>query len=332
MKQARMSWLNKIFIKTCISIFRKSRRTPRGFNQKIKYKAAFDRRDILTTFADKIAVREYVTNVIGGEYLTECYFNTDTPDEIDWGLIPNEFVMKANHCSGGSVIVWNGADGAKLLPKNKKDIFWNRYQVTPNNLVKKDLVNLANAWLKRNYAYPFPCRRIPEWAYLNVYPQILFEELLLDNQMRIAKDYKFHMFNGKCEIINVVERNKFKSTKPELNYSSIFDANWKNLHVSLNGNFPPVVLPEKPEKFDEMLEIATKLASGIDFVRVDLYNIDGRIVFGELTSYPEAGNNTYHFEPYSIPDKKKSVDFDEHLGAKLLLDNYELKLSKHLHS
>ena len=323
-KRTRMKLLSKLIIEIHIFIFRKTRGTPRSFNQKIKYKAAFDRRDVLTTFADKIAVREYVADAVGENYLNTLYFKTDNPHEINWELIPKEFVIKANHCSGGSVIVWQGALNNNFLPKNNKNIYWNRYQVTPDNLVREDLVNLANAWLNRNYTYSFPSRRIPEWAYLNINPQVLFEELLLENKNSIAKDYKFQMYNGKCEFINVVERNKFDSGKEAKKFSSIFDRHWKKLNFSLNDGVPSPVLPEKPDNLDEMLEVATKLAKNIDYVRVDLYNINKRIIFGELTNYPQSGRNTYHFEPFAIPNRKKSRDLDRQLGAKLVLDNYEL--------
>jgi len=322
MINAKLNKLKKIFIEFYFFVFKVTRGKPRSFNEKIKYKAAFDRRDILTTFADKIAVREYVANIIGGKYLTKSYLMTDRPDEIQWSSLPNEFVMKMSHCSGASVIVWEGAEESILLPTNKKNVYWNRYQIAPNNLVKESLVSLANVWLSKNYAYSSPLRRIPEWGYLNIVPGIIFEELLLEDDFTIPKDYKFHMFNGRCEMINVIKRNKFGQVKPKRNFSTVFDANWKKLDVSLNGNFPPINLPEKPENLAEMLEVAHELAQSIDYVRVDLYNIRSRIVFGELTSYPQAGQNTYHFEPYSQPDKKKSLAFDNYLGSKLVLDKY----------
>jgi hypothetical protein len=324
----KINLIYKIFIAVSLFLFRKTRRTPLSFNEKIKFKAAFDRREILTKFTDKIAVREYVSNTIGDKYLAKVFFKTDAASNIDWDLIPNEFVMKANHCSGGTVIVWKGSDEISRLPKNKKDIYWNRYLVSPNNLIKEDLACLANSWLKKNYAYSFPSRRVPEWAYLNIYPQILFEELLLDNGNKLAKDYKFHIFNGKCEMINVIERNQFNSTKSKRNFSSVFDDNWRKMDVSLNGNFPPVHPPEKPDNLDEMLDIALRLANNLDFIRVDLYNVCGRIVFGELTSYPQSGHNTYHFEPYSVTNKAKSRKYDEYLGEKLVLDDYESSTEK----
>lgn len=313
-----------------MAVFRATRSTPNSFNEKIKYKAAFDRRKILMVFADKIAVRDYVSKTVGEKYLTQCYLMTDHPAGIEWNLVPNEFVMKANHCSGGVVIVWEGANESSSLPKNSKDIYWNRYLIKPDNLVKGDLEKLANSWLNKNYAYGFPSRRVPEWAYLNIERQIFFEELLIEGGMLIAKDYKFHMFNGRCEMINVIERNKFNSTKFDRNFSSVFDVNWKEMGVSLNGNFPPVLLPEKPDNFDEMLDIALRLAKNLDYIRVDLYNVSGRIVFGELTNYPQSGRNIFHFEPYSVENKRKSKKYDEYLGNKLVLDNYESSAEKGL--
>ena len=107
------------------------------------------------------------------------------------------------------------------------------------------------------------------------------------------------------------------------NYSSVFDSRWNKLSVSLNGNFSPSIIPEEPNNFMEMLNVATELAQGIDYVRVDLYNVDGRIVFGELTSYPQSGRNTYHLENDLDREGFGSQDYDLLLGSKLILDKYD---------
>ena len=323
MNQGGNSIWYRCFFSFITFFFRITRSKPHSFNEKIKYKAAFDRREILTVFADKIAVREYVSRTVGDKYLPQCYLTTRQPSEIDWNAIPNEFVMKAKHCSGGVVVVWRGADEGSVLPANRKDIYWARYLVKPENLVKSDLVNLAKSWLDKNYSYSFLSRRVPEWAYLNIERQILFEELLIEGGNSIARDYKFHMFNGRCEMINVIERNKFGFMGNKKNYSSVFDSRWNKLSVSLNGNFSPSIIPEEPNNFMEMLNVATELAQGIDYVRVDLYNVDGRIVFGELTSYPQSGRNTYHLENDLDREGFGSQDYDLLLGSKLILDKYD---------
>ena len=323
MNQGGNSIWYRCFFSFITFFFRITRSKPHSFNEKNKYKAAIDRREILTVFADKIAVREYVSRTVGDKYLPQCYLTTRQPSEIDWNAIPNEFVMKANHCSGGVVVVWRGADEGSVLPANRKDIYWARYLVKPENLVKSDLVNLAKSWLDKNYSYSFLSRRVPEWAYLNIERQILFEELLIEGGNSIARDYKFHMFNGRCEMINVIERNKFGFMGNKKNYSSVFDSRWNKLSVSLNGNFSPSIIPEEPNNFMEMLNVATELAQGIDYVRVDLYNVDGRIVFGELTSYPQSGRNTYHLENDLDREGFGSQDYDLLLGSKLILDKYD---------
>jgi glutamine synthetase type III len=131
------------------------------------------------------------------------------------------------------------------------------------------------------------------------------------------------MFNGKCEMINVIERNKFGFTGNKKNYSSVFDSHWNKMSLSLNGNFAPNVIPEKPSNLEEMLKVSSELAQGIDYVRVDLYNQDGRIVFGELTSYPQSGQNTYHLENDLDRERLNSQDYDRLLGSKLILDKYD---------
>lgn len=295
-----------------IAMWRSKRttRSPRTFNEKIIYKAAFDRRPILTTFADKIRVRDYVAATVGDQYLTKLYCSSIDGSDIDWDNLPTEFVFKVNHGSGGVVVVWSGAEPHESLPENVEHVPWTSYRVKPENLVVSDLVRLGEHWLSLDYSWYRGCSRIPEWAYKNITRGVMIEELLVDSEGALAADYKFHVFNGKCEFINVLQRHAPGQADQQAPTSNIFTPSWEPVDLVMNHNRPAKTAPVKPEQLEEMLEIAGRLANGIDYVRVDLYNVDGRIVFGELTNYPMAGQNS--FEPAS---------FDLEWGNMLMLDS-----------
>jgi hypothetical protein len=287
-------------------------RKPVTFNQKIQYKSAHDRRPILTTFADKIQVKEHVAKIVGTGYVPKTYSIDYDLDSLDWLKIPSEFVFKVNHGSNGIVIVSRQAKKEVTLPTKLINEGWTKYKIHPSSLVKEDLIQLGKHWLTLNYDWYKGCGRMPEWAYKNIKKGALFEELLTENSRNNPRDYKFHMFNGQCSHINVIHReHASRPGQEERNYSNVFTKEWKKIPVTLNGNSPLLENIPPPKNLAEMLHVAEKLSGGIDYLRVDLYEIDQRILVGELTSYPAAGRNV--FDP-------QSYDFD--LGKKLVLDNY----------
>lgn len=302
-------------------------RNPVTFNEKIQFKAAHDRRELLTVFADKIQVRDHISATVGSEYLPKIYVVIYDPESIDWTEIPEEFVFKVNHGSGGIVVVSKSADRNQWIPKNLDSEGWTTYNIHPDSLVRDDLVQLGKHWLTLDYSWHEGCGRMPEWAYKNIKRGMLFEELLVDINGGSPADYKFHMFNGKCVFLNVVNRNfAEKSGEERKTFSNVMTPQWEKVDLILNGNLPLKLSPKRPNDFEKMLSTAEKLASGMDYVRVDMYNTGNRILVGELTNYPAAGQNTY--EP-------KYFDFK--LGQILRLDNYKadkklFKLMRELNS
>ena len=141
---------------------------PKSFNEKIQYKMAHDRRDVLTIFADKIQSRKYIESIIGLDYLTKMYYHNHDLSDIDWQSIPKEFVFKVNHGSGGVIIVSNEVDLENKLPKILKHEGWTTYRIHPSCLVKEDLIRLGNYWLTLDYSWFPGCGREPEWAYKKV--------------------------------------------------------------------------------------------------------------------------------------------------------------------
>ncbi len=226
---------------------------PKTFNERLIFKMLFDRNPKLTMFADKYLVRRFVEQKCGSEILTKLYAVTDDAEKIPTLLLANKFVMKPNHLSGVIKIV-----------KDLKD----------ESI--EELIKLGDDWLRRNY-----CDFENEWAYKNIRPVLMFEELLESNNA-VPDDYKFFCFKGDPQFVQI---DKGRFTNHRRNF---YDINLSLLPVKfVYENFPDRINP--PINFNNMIEIVKNLSEGTDFIRVDLYNIEGRIVFGELTNYPEAG-------------------------------------------
>jgi hypothetical protein len=216
-----------------------------------------------------------------------------------------------NHGSGGVVIVWRGSRSTQVLPVDLSEVSWTSYEITPSNLNQLDLIALGKHWLSMDYYHYKGCNRMPEWAYKGMNRKFLIEEVLVEDSSNLATDYKFHMFNGKCEFINVIRRNAYNPTSRERETTSdIFSSDWSPMKFELNGLSSSGVLIQKPKQLEEMIEISEKLTGGIDYLRVDLYNPGNeRVLVGELTNYPMAAQ--MKFDPPSL-----NIEF----GLKLNLD------------
>ena len=286
-------------------------RSPGTFNEKIKFKAAFDRRPILKAFADKFEMRNYVRAVIGESYLPNLYAWGSNLDELDFSELPNEFVFKVNHGSGGVVIVWGESKSNQVLPGDLSNVSWSSYEVTPTSLNHLRLVALGKHWLDMDYYHYRGCNRMPEWAYKGMSRKFLIEEVLLEDSKTLATDYKFHMFNGKCEFINVIRRNAsnpFSGTRETT--SDIFSSDWRPMPFELNGLPSSGLLIPQPKEFEEMIDVSERLTGGIDYLRVDLYSPASKgVLVGELTNYPMAAQ--MKFDPSRL---------DIEFGQRLSLD------------
>jgi hypothetical protein len=268
---------------------------------------------MLTIFADKIQVRNYVANTIGAEYLPKIYSINYDLDSTDWKRIPGEFVFKVNHGSNGVIVVSKDANIENKLPTNLEGEGWSFYKIHPESLDLDDLLRLGKHWLTLDYTWYEGCGRMPEWAYKNIKRGSLFEELLVDENGGTPPDYKFYMLNGQCQYLALIHREFAEKSGEERKTTYTFmNSKWEKIDLMSDGFKPLEKIPKRPLYFEKMLSIAGQLSSGIDFVRVDLYDIDNRILVGELTNYPGAG--LIQFEPKS---------FDLELGKKLILDNYK---------
>ena len=259
---------------------------PREFNAKIHWLKAYYRPPILTQLVDKYTVREFVEERVGNQYLNTLYQVFYKVSDVDFDTLPEQSVIKGTH----------GYNFNLLVPdKSKLNTFWAKMRM--------------RKWMRKNQFY----RGGLEWAYKNVKPKIIAEKYLIEEGKPSISDFKYFCFDGKPIFIQVDLDRAVDHVR------SYVDMNWKPLEfdtIGIKRNLSPIEIPKNHE---EMTEVAMKLAEGFPFVRVDLYNLQGRIIFGEMTFYPTDGRMDFHPEHYNeiigsylelpeIPKGKKYID------------------------
>ncbi len=239
---------------------------PTTFNEKLQWLKLFDRNPLYTTFADKYEVRGYISEKIGEEYLIPLIGVWDKFEEIDFDVLPDRFVLKCTHDSGGIAIC-----------KDKKalDIEAVRRRIDRS--------------MKNNYFY-----HAREWPYKDIKPRIICEEYMVDESGFDLKDYKLMCFNGEPRCCFVCSN---RNSGGGLNID-IFDKDWNLMPFGRPGHPNSTILIPRPETFDRMLQIAEVLSKGIPFIRVDFYEINGKLYFGELTFYPASGFGKFSPESF----------------------------------
>ncbi len=226
---------------------------PKSFTEKLQWLKIYYRKPIMTTWADKISARELVQEILGKKYLTTVFGIFENADEIDFNNLPQKFIFKTNHGSE-----WN------IVCNNKNQL----------NLTKTK--KLLSEWLSKNYYYLGR-----EWVYKGIKPAILCEELLdFSESTSSFMDYKIFCFHGKAKII---QAGLVKSIP-----HGYFDLQWKEIPIDDSYQKWPGSI-QKPINLSDLITIAEKLSDGFPFVRVDLYNNNKKIYFGEMTFHPANG-------------------------------------------
>ena len=260
---------------------------PRTFNEKVRYKMLRDHRELMVTFADKAAVRSHVASVVGAHVLPELLHVFDDPVGLADATLPAAYVVKPTHGSGVAILVSPTADASSRLPDPRHG--WVYRHVRPEIAHAEHLVELGRSWLAQRYGQG-PNR---EWVYGHVPRRIIVEELLVGGDGEVPDDYKFFVFHGTCRYVQV-DRGRFEHRTQDF-----FTRDWD--HLPLSGGHPWAArgIP-RPERLEEMTRLAERLARGTDFVRVDLYDLPGRIVFGEMSSFPAGGDSPFDPESFNL--------------------------------
>lgn len=251
-------------------------KNPKTFNEKLQWLKVYDHNPNYTIMVDKYLVRDYINKKIGNEFLVPILGVYDNFSDIDFSKLPNKFVIKCNHDSGGIVICKN---------KNKLNIACAREKIEKS--------------LRRNYYYSNR-----EWPYKNVKPKIIVEKYLEDKESYSIKDYKFFCFNGEPKFIYVSEGLENHSTAK----ISFFDLNFKPMPFKRSDYSAFETIPQKPINLDLMIKFSKILSKNIPHVRVDFYEVNKKLYFGELTFFTCSG--FIPFEP---------IEWDLKLGEMLKL-------------
>lgn len=270
----------KIYFK-CKMGYKLNLKNPQTFNEKLQWLKLYDRNPEYTKMVDKYEVREYIKEKIGEEYLIPLIGVYDKFDDIDFDELPNQFVIKCNHDSGGLVI---------CKDKDKLNIEETRKKI--------------NKSLKRNYYYSGR-----EWPYKNVKPRIIIEKYMEDSNKSDLIDYKLFCFNGIPKIVLVCSERFSSSNMCE----TWFDMNWKLIDMTESGHRVDSTI-SKPKQLKKMVELSKKLSKNIPFIRVDWYEIGDKLYFGELTFYPASGFEK--FEPKEWNKKIGDMLSIDKLGVK----------------
>lgn len=232
-------------------------KNPKTFNEKLQWLKLYDRKPKYTAMVDKYEAKKYVAKCIGEEYIIPTLGVWDSFDDIDFDSLPNQFVLKCTHDSGGLVIV---TDKSKLdIPKAKEKI---------------------ERSLRRNYFYSGR-----EWPYKNVKPRIIAEKYMEDESDSELRDYKFYCFDGYAHCL-LVSTNRNNGKELCFDY---FDREF--VHLPLVNHWHPnsQIEPHRPTHFKTMVELAERLSNGLPHARIDFYEVNGKIYFGEITFYDMSG-------------------------------------------
>jgi len=255
---------------------------------KIRFKMAWDRDPILTTFADKIAVRSFVETRVGEKYLVPTLGEFDSATDIDFLTLPKQYVLKVNHGSGGIIIVSKKADRSLRLP-NHINVGWERFEVHPDSLDSGRAAALLDHWLGMSLEW-WP-GRTPEWAYRNIRPRIYIEEFLNSETNEQLVEYKAFTFDGNVQAIRVMQGSISQGKSV-----AYFSRDWNRLAITFvegGSPYPNLDIDVDPAFGRELVDVAERLMVGIDFARVDFIDDGGKLRVGEITNYPTAGAFEY---------------------------------------
>lgn len=248
---------------------------PKRWTEKIQYKKLFDNNPLYTELSDKYLVKKWVENKIGSKYVIETLDVVTSFDEINFDNLPEQFVIKANNATGKNIVV---------KEKNKLDI----------NKVRKKI----SKWMKEDFGLESGF----ELQYLSIDKRIIIEKFISQIDGNLY-DYKIHCFHGEPRFIQLIgDRDVAKHTGKQI----ILNFDWRDQGWCFDDYPKYEKLPPCPNNLDEIYKIAKDLSSEFDYVRVDLYNIEGKVLFGEMTFTPGSG--------FYRPERLWTIEKDSEIG------------------
>ncbi len=251
---------------------------PKTFSEKLQWLKLYDRKPLYNKLVDKYEVKKIVADIIGEKYIIPTIGVWDNVKDIEWDILPKQFVLKCTHDSGSVIIC-----------KDK------------TSFDKEDAIKKLSSWIKRDYYI-----NGREWPYKDVKPRIIAEQYIQpDIKTNDLPDYKFFCFNGEPKLCQVI------SGRSEKEVIDFFDYNWVHQPFQEPWYFPFAdSMPKRPDNYFEMWKLAEKLSIDKPFVRVDFYDVNNIVYFGEITFFPTSGVGGFN------PDV-----WDEILGGWIQLPN-----------
>lgn len=238
---------------------------PINYTEKLQWLKLYDHRPEYTTMVDKYAAKQYVADRIGDQYVIPMLGVWETAKDIDFEVLPEQFVLKTTHDSGALVI---------CKDKSKLDV----------NAARKQL----DHFMKRRY---YDCNR--EWPYKNVKPRIIAEAYMEDSTYKELRDYKFFTFGGQPKVLYIAQGRG----RGEPTVADFFDMDFNHLPFTIDHDMAEVP-PLKPQCFELMKQLAARLSEGAPQLRVDFYEVDGQVYFGEMTFFHCSGFHGFHPEEW----------------------------------
>ncbi|MEQ3499757.1 ATP-grasp fold amidoligase family protein [Tenacibaculum sp. SSH1-16] len=232
-------------------------KNPITFNEKIQWEKIYSNNELAKRCVDKIEVHNYVKELIGEKYLNKIIGVYSNIRDIRFENLPEKFVIKASHDSGSVLVVDNKSN------------------------INQQKLRLINKNLKLNYG-----KVSKEWVYDDIKPRILVENFLESGDEKSLKDYKIFCFEGKPKLIQV-DFDRF-----EEHTRNFYDMDWNRLDFEIlykNADYDV----EKPELLNEMIKLSSILAKPFNHVRVDWYISQNKLIFGEMTFFPESGFGSF---------------------------------------
>ncbi len=240
---------------------------PRSFNEKLQWLKLYDRKPAYTSIVDKNAVKVFVANIIGQEYIIPTIGLWEKPEDIDWDTLPDRFVLKTTHGGGNTGVI---------ICKDKASFDCEKAIEKLNRSLKQDIY-----------------RTLREWPYKNVPRRIIAEQFINPGPGQDElTDYKFFCFDGDVKALFIATERSSEDVKFDF-----FDADFNHLDLYQIHPMSGKTIP-KPDGFEKMKTIAAKLSKGFPHVRIDLYNVNGKIYFGEITFYHHGGFVPFHPEKW----------------------------------